>query len=174
MADAATPNAGWAARFLASGHEDALDLNLWSGDYPLTLGGVTYAPGQGVSIQHAANEIGAPSRRVTCSFAITDTETRAALMQDPGPQMVEIRFLVSLDAGLSWEFAPGPFIGRLSKPSIAGGLFSVELETYRGDADRGRPLKWSHEQQVKRGSGGDLAFEMSADLASGLTVRWPP
>ena len=174
MADAIPPMTGWVARFLPSGHEDALTLRLWSGDQPLTLEGTTYAPGHGITLLHAANEIGAPSRRVTCSFAIVDAASRAMLMQDPGPQMVEVRFVESTDKGGSWRFAPGRYIGRLSRPSIAGGLFSVELETYRGDADRGRPLKWSHERQVKRGSGGDLAFEMAADLQSGLTVRWPP
>jgi len=35
------------------------------------------------------------------------------------------RFVESTDKGGSWRFAPGRYIGRLSKPSIAGGLFSI-------------------------------------------------
>ena len=159
----------WLMRF-----QDSSRLNLWSGEVTFTFETIVYLPGHFISIQHAGREVGTPHRRATASFSVVDRSLRAALMQDPGPVPVLIQFISSADKGVTWTLAGGRHLGRLSNPSLTGGVYSIEIETYRGDADRGRPQKWSHERQVARGGGGDLAFEMSGKLASGIEVRWPP
>ena len=160
---------GWLARF-----QSTPPLNFWSGDERATIDGVAYDPGHFISIQHAGREVGTPQRRTTASFSIANVSLRTELLQDPGPLMVLVSFIFSNNGGITWTLAGGSHLGRLSNPSITDAVYSIEIETYRGDADRGRPQKWSHERQVTRGTGGDLGFEMSAKLASGVEVRWPP
>ena len=149
------------------------NLYLWSGDEQLTFDGNTYQPGHFISIQHASNEVGVPNRRTTASFAVVDPTMRAALLQDDGPVLVKVRFLQSTNRGKTWTAVGNQHLGRLSNPRLADGVYSVEIETYRGDIDRGRPIKWSHERQVKRDDEGDLAFEMASQLAVGIETRWP-
>jgi len=164
----APEHAGWICEFIGQG------IRFWSGDSDAVIGGKTYRPGHFISIQHAANETGTPNRRATASFAVTDPAVRAALLQDEGPTLIEVQFVHSADRGRTWRIVGNRHIGRLSSPLLRDGAYSVEIETYRGDVDRGRPAKWSHERQSKRGGGGDLAFEMAAQLASGVETRWPP
>ena len=149
------------------------DTRLWSGDSPLTFLGNVYQRGDFISLRHPSNEVGVPDRRMTISFAVTDATLRSALLQDIGPAVVRGNFIFSKDNGATWEIAGNVFAGRLSNPRITNGQYSVELEKYSGDIDRGRPQRWSHERQVKRGTGGDLAFEMSAKLAAGVSTKWP-
>ena len=163
-----TDHLAWTCEFVGK------DFRIWSGESELELNRKTYLPGNMISIAHATNETGAPSRRASASFAVADPSVRAALLQDEGPTLVEVQFLHSTDRGITWTIVGGRYLGRLSSPLLRDGVYSVEIETYKGDIDRGRPAKWSHERQVKRGSGGDLAFQMSAKLASGIETRWPP
>lgn len=164
----ATLATGWLAEF------GTVNVNLWSGDEPLNFMGKVYQPGNFINLQHASSEVGVPVRRMTASFAVAAPALRATLLQDSGPLLVTARFIYSDDNGATWNLVGNRFMGRLSNPRMAGGVYSVEIETYGGDVDRGRPNRWSHEAQVKRGGGGDLAFEMGAKLASGLETRWPP
>lgn len=159
---------GWLAEF------DAVNINLWSGDEPLNFMGKVYSPGHMISLANPTNEIGVPSRRMTANFSVADPALRASLLEDRGPLLVKARFISTVDNGATWTLTGNQFMGRLSNPRLSDGVYSVEIETYSGDVDRGRPVRWSHERQVKRGSGGDLAFEMSSKLASGLVRRWPP
>ena len=52
---------------------------------------------------------------------------------------------------------------------------TVEIETQRGDVDRGRPLRWSHEDQQRRFPD-DLGMEYMRKLAhdDGIETGWPP
>jgi len=159
---------GWLARFAT------VNLNLWSGDEPLDFMGTVYSPGHFIRLEHASAELGVPRRRMVASLSVADTATRAALLEDEGPLLVTARFIYSTDNGATWNLSGNRFMGRLSSPRLSGGVYSVEIETYGGDVDRGRARRWSHEAQVKRGSGGDLAFEMGAALSSGKETRWPP
>lgn len=159
---------GWLAEF------DGFDINLWSGDSVLNFDNKVYQPGHFISLDHAGSEIGTPTQRLRASFPVTDPGVRAKLLEDEGPVLVRGRFIFSNDNGLNWTVGGNPFVGRLSNPRLSAGSYSVEIETYGGDVDRGRTVKWSHERQVKRGSGGDLAFEMAGQLESGLSIRWPP
>ncbi|MCY3981272.1 MAG: hypothetical protein OXF51_05780 [Alphaproteobacteria bacterium] len=161
------PMVGWITRFTST------NVALWSGETALDFDGVVYQPGAFVQIEHAVSELGAPSRRLRASFAVTDPGLRAALLQDEGPVPIEGHLIASTDRGQTWARIGNPFAGRLSNASIEDGVYSCEFETAKGDVDRGRPIRWSHERQVKRGSGGDLAFEMSGQLEAGVEIRWP-
>ena len=100
--------------------------------------GQEYLPGHFIDIQHAGNELGDPIRRTTASFSVTDPTVRQSLLADPGPVPIEVTFIFSRDKGLTWTAAGGKHLGRLSKPEITNGQYRVEIETYRGDADRGQ------------------------------------
>ena len=163
----ATVAIGWIMEIV--GH----DIRLWSGDSDLTFNSHVYRRGDFISLRHPSNEVGVPDRRMTASFAVTDSSLRAALLEDIGPAVVRGNFIYSSDNGATWEVAGNVFAGRLSNPRLTNAQYSVELEKYSGDIDRGRPVRWSHERQVKRGTGGDLAFEMSAKLASGIVTKFP-
>ena len=111
---------------------------------------------------------------MSASFAVPTPALRLAFMQDPGPLTVIIEWLVSLDQGLTWRKVPRKFVGRLSKPLIKDGIYTIEIETYGGDVDRGRPLKWSNEDQQARHPG-DKGLEYVRQLSDGLRdQRWPP
>ena len=157
---------GWRAKV------EGTDYRLWSGDVDQVFGGETYMAGHFIEIGHAGNEIGTPVRRATAAWALRDDVDKSFLLDDIGPKTVLVTFIFSRDKGLTWREAPGSHRGRLSSPSYRSGIYSIEIETYRGDADRGRPQRWSHERQVKRN--GDRAFEMAADLAAGIETKWPP
>ena len=168
LAEPPPAHVGWLAEFVGT------TTLLWSGDTELTLDGKTWAPGHFITIRHAGNEIGTPARRTSATFSVTDPALRMAFLQDPGPVLVEVRFIYSADRGLTWAVAGGKHLGRLSSPVITNAAYTVEIETYRGDADRGRPVRWSHERQVKRGGEGDLAFEMASQLEAGIETKFPP
>ena len=161
------PLVAWLANFMDSGHK------FWSGQDDLTLNGVTYQGRSFISLSTAEASLEAPRRRMTASFPAVDGALRAMLMQDPGPLMVEIRWIYSMDHGQTWMLIPRKFIGRLSSPIIREGSYTIEIETFGGDADRGRPLRWSDEDQQRRFPG-DKGLEYMRDLSEGIDTKWPP
>ena len=80
----------------------------------------------------------------------TDELPGAEFMQDEGPLPVKIQWIYSED-GVTWQDAPVSISGRLSDTKIEGNAIAAELETRRGDVDRGRPRRLSHEDQMARG-----------------------
>ena len=169
-ASGVTPMAAWFAE-LGTGADS---IRFWSGDEDLIFDSKAYAGRNFIALSGSENSIGAPSRRMTASFAATTPELRAALLQDPGPLMVVIEWIVSNDYGQTWNRVPHKFVGKLSKPVIKDGIYSIEIETYGGDIDRGRPLKWSHDDQQKRFPG-DRGMEYTRRLAEGIRdATWPP
>ena len=157
----------WLANFVDSGYR------FWSGDGNLTIGGVTYQGRNFISLSTAEASLDAPRRRMTASFTIFDSTLRRALLQDPGPLTVEIRWIYSIDNGVNWLMVPRRFVGRLSTPVIRDGRYTIEIETYGGDVDRGRPLKWSHEDQMRRFPG-DRGLEYMRAISEGVEISWPP
>ena len=161
------PLVGWLANFMDSGHR------FWSGEGDLTIGGEVYQGNNFISLSTAEASLDAPRRRMTASFPAIDAALRAALMQDPGPLVVEIRWIYSLDHGQTWLFVPRKFVGRLSSPVIRAGTYTIEIETFGGDVDRGRPLRWSDEDQQRRFPG-DRGMEYMRELSEGIDTKWPP
>lgn len=147
----------------------------WSGDEDLTFQGETWEAAVGISIQNITDELGNPTRRARASFRLTDDALRVALFEDIGPTPVELQWIYSADRGISWNLIDIKFVGRLSKPTIINGTYVVELETYTGSVDRGRPIKWSHEYQMTRNPNRiDTAFKRVRSLESGAEIEWPP
>ncbi len=144
----------------------------WTGEGDVTLNSQVYQGRPFITLSAAETTLGAPDRRLTVSFPVTDRTLRQQLLQDPGPLTIKILSIYSTDRGQTWNIVPSLFVGRLSKPVIRDGVYSIEIETYGGDVDRGRPLKWSDEDQRARSSG-DRGFEDVRALASGIETRWP-
>ena len=157
---------GWLAE-IGTGHY------FWSGEGQLVFDGNTYTGSHFVTLSPAEATVGAPRKRMTASFRVFSADLRAAVLQDPGPLPVEINWIYSTDQGQSWTRLPRKFVGRLSSPTIQNGIYTIEIETYGGDVDRGRPLKWSDEDQQDRAPG-DKGLEYMRQLASGIDTRWPP
>ena len=161
----------WLAAIPATGRR------FWSGDTALSFEGNTYEAGNAISFDDISNELGSPNRRAKVSFLVTDPAVRAEFLQDLGPQIVEVRWIQSSNRGVDWTPLPIKFTGRISKPTMADGLVTIELETYTGTVDRGRPLKWSHERQMTRDPNRiDRSMEMAGKLQAGFEsgFRWPP
>ena len=164
---ASVPHFAWVAR-LGTG------LNVWSGDTDVTIEGVDYQAGIGLSLSDITEEEGVPAKRARVSFGVANPNLRRELLNDPGPVRVEMRWIASHDQGATWEFLPLRFVGRLSKPAMRDGIYTIELERYVGTVDRGAPRRWSHEQQQVRTHGVDKGFEFVRGLSQGKEIRWPP
>ena len=98
--------------------------------------------------------------------------TRRLLQEDYGPIPITVGWVRSRDGGRSWTRLSRSFSGRLSNPTLLDGLYTVEIETVLGDADRGTPQRWSYEAMVNRHN--DKFFEAVSSYASGVDLKWPP
>ena len=147
----------------------------WTGADDLTYDGATYQGRDFVALAPAEATLGAPNRRMTASFAFAGLPRaqKNAFLQDPGPLTVELEWIYSDDQGQTWARVPRKFVGRLSRPRIVDGIYTIEIETWGGDVDRGRPRKWSHEDQRARDPT-DRGMEYMRPLAAGVETRWPP
>ena len=149
-------------------------FHFWSGSGDLDYDGETWRGAYGVvEVSETEQDISAPSQRVTITVGIADNTLRAALLQDEGPVVVELRWIYSTDSGLTYVPLPRRFMGRLSRPTMSDGLYRAELETYDGDIDRGRPKYWSHETQIAEYPD-DNGLEAMRALGAGIDVSWPP
>ncbi len=152
---------------------------------------VAWTGGAALGIGEHERVSGRPERRMSLALSGVPRERRARFMQDPGPIEVTVRWVYSPDLGESWHEVPGArYRGRLSGGSLQDGTLAVELETLLGDVERGRPRRWSHEDQQRRsparevaaGDGGakrtvpaDLGLEHMRALArQGVETAWPP
>ena len=170
----AAPLVHWLADFFDSKPV----YRFWSGAEDLVFEGETYQGRNFISLSPAEASLDAPHRRMQASFAVADAELRANLMQDPGPLNVRLRWLVKQGGdehgSKPWRLVPRSFVGRLSRPVIRNGVYAIDIETHGGDVDRGRPLRWSHEDQQARHPG-DMGMEYVRQLSEGITdARWPP
>ena len=142
----------------------------WNGEI---WDGTQSVNGAFVAVSPVTDKVGMPDRRASVSIAVNAEMTRALLAIDTGPVSVFLRYLYSLDNGLSWIEAPMALAGRLSQPKFEQGVYTVEIETWSGDADRGEPKFWSDETQ-RAEYPGDKGFEFVRGLAQGIDTRWPP
>lgn len=170
-------------------------VRLWTGQGALTLNSQRYeGGGKALAIGEAETRSGEPDRRMTITLSGIPTGVRRKFLQDVGPAPVTIEWIYSRDSGKSWTKIAGlSFRGRLSTPGLSDGVFQIEIETLRGDVDRGRPLRWSHEDQqrryprenytVKNKDTGRLETRQGPDLGmaymkqlsrKGTESSWPP
>ncbi len=150
-------------------------VRLWTGYDRLSIGGHSYeGGGKALSISEAETTSGDPDRRMTLTLSGIPTDTRRKFLQDVGPLPAMIEWIYSNNSGASWQKIPLSFRGRLSTPAFSDGTFQIEIETLRGDVDRGRPLRWSHEDQQRRFPE-DKGLEHMRTLAQqGVETGWPP
>ena len=170
---------GWAVDIAGIGLGRS-PFRLWSGQGQLTLNGKTYEGttfdgGALASISPVENSIGDPSSRAVVSIAVPNAAIRSMLNIDVGPVWVEVFNIYSIDGGLSWTKLRTGIAGRLSRPNfdVEGSVYTVEIETWSGDADRGRPKLWSDESQ-KAEYPNDRGMEFLREYESGVEIKWPP
>ncbi|WP_425154711.1 hypothetical protein [Candidatus Palauibacter sp.] len=162
-----TRDVGWLVRFANTGHR------FWSGHGDLTLDGVTYG-GLGGLVELGASETDAQTAtRLGVSVKAADPTLAASVLQDHGPSDVVVCWIWSADGGITWQPLDHEFRGRLSRPVLEAGVYRIEIEMYRGDIDRGRPLRWNDETQRIRAPG-DTGMSRMRRLADGVRVTWPP
>lgn len=151
-------------------------MRLWTGRGDLEFGGQTWrGGGAALRVSEVETASGEPDRRMKIEISGIPNSLRGKFLQDVGPLPVLIEWVWSSDSGKTWnKLRDIQFRGRLSSPSFANGVFSVELETYRGDVDRGAPRLWSHEDQQRR-TAGDKGMEYMRLLSQeGVETGWPP
>ena len=173
--EAPTPTATGNEAIMVAWLIDLIDTeyHFWSGDTDLDFMGTTYLGRNFLTLSGAESSVDAPNRRMTISFIVADNTLRSELLQDIGPVTVQIQWLHSSDRGMTWALVPRKFVGRLSRPQIVGGVYTIEIETFGGDIDRGRPVFWSDEDQRRRFPG-DKGMEYMRQLAEGVEISWPP
>ena len=151
-------------------------VRVWTGQGSLTLDGADYAGGgKALAVSGAETRSGDPDKRLTITLSGIPTDIRSTFLQDVGPLPVTVEWVYSSDSGESWQKVPGVlFRGRLSTPVLSEGVFEIEIETERGDVDRGRPLTWSDEDQRRRFTD-DHGLEYMRQLSrEGTESAWPP
>ena len=173
----AKPMVAWAMEIAGIG-DMKVPYRVWSGLEQLDWNGTIWdgtqnVNGAFVSVSPVTDKVGTPDRRASVTVSVNAEMTRELLAVDTGPVSVFLRYLYSLDNGLSWIEAPMALAGRLSQPKFEGGFYSVEIETWSGDADRGEPKFWSDETQ-RAEFPGDKGFEFVRKLSQGLDTKWPP
>lgn len=155
--------------------ESGFPLRLWTGQGGLRVGSQLYqGGGAALAVSEVETASGEPDKRVTLRLSGIPRALRRQFLQDVGPMEVLIEWIFSKDRGSTWQKIPISFQGRLSTPSLAQGVLTVEVETMRGDVDRGHPLRWSHEDQQRRHSGDKGMEYMRALAQQGVQTEWPP
>ena len=150
-------------------------LRFWTGQGDLTLSGNTYqGGGKALGVGELEVASGSPDRRMTITLSGIPTSLRTKFLQDVGAVKVSVAWIYSSDKGESWSLAPVSFSGRLSAPAMGEGTLTVEVETLRGDVDRGVPRFWSDEDQQRRTSGDKGMAYMKQLAKKGVETGWPP
>ena len=172
-----TPIVAWAMEIDGIG-STLVEYRVWSGEGQLSLNsetweGVSGANGAAVQLSAYTAQIGQPRQRTQVQVAVPPAAIRDMLAFDSGPRGIRVHYIYSTDAGRTWEEAPISIAGQVSRPQYEDGLYTVEIETWGGDADRGEPKFWSDETQKAEHSG-DKGFEFARQIAQGLEVKWPP
>ena len=173
----AAPMVGWLLEIDGIGNDGTV-YRVWSGFGDLEFDDVTWsgtqsANGAWMAISPVTDEIGAPVARAQVSIAVPSSVVIDMLEIDVGPAQVFLSYIYSQDHGRSWVRSPVGLAGQLSQPQFEDGVYTVEIETYAGDADRGAPRVWSHETQQAEHPG-DLGFQFMRALSQGVEAKWPP
>ena len=90
-----------------------------------------------------------PDRRAQIVISSVGSNIRSDWLQDSGPVRTEVFFLHEVAPANegdtpTWQRVPNVgFVGVVSDVQIQGGNINIELETLRGDVDKGRPRQWS-------------------------------
>lgn len=144
-----------------------------SAEEDIEIGGETYRGSRVVSVADVELTDGLPDGRAGFSVAVPEDADYDALSEDSGPVEVIVGWAKSTDNGQTWTALSRKVVGRMSTATIEGRVVNVEIETLRGDVDRGGVATWSHEDQQAEFAG-DLGFEYARALAEGdVEIGWP-
>ena len=154
--------------------QSTVPIRLWTGQGDLVFGGETFrGSGGALSVSELELTSKEPDRRLQIILSGVSPSSRAQFIQDLGPLLVIVKWIRSADHGETWT-ETASFQGRLSTPNIQDGGISIEVETEKGDVDRGQAIRWSHEDQLRRYPG-DLGMEHFRALSQqGIDTTWPP
>ena len=170
--------------FIAEVHMDPEDVRYWTGIGELTLPDGTYTGLPFVAISSTEESVGAPDTRLqlaidtnpppsaTAAHADALLDLKRSIIQGFGFREVTVRRIVSNNEGRTWQILPWKFFGRLSNSQITDGVWTFDIETFTGDADRGRPLLWADSTQLARFPG-DKGFNFARILSRGVQTPWP-
>lgn len=150
-------------------------LRYWSGQGELVYAGKTY---QGANKLQFVGQLEQrptkPSKRMEVHISVKEDARLLEFLQDRGPFGVTVHYLGREGPGGAVVLLPVKFVGRASSPAIVQRLLKLELETLKGDVDRGVVLYWSHEDQQARFPD-DRGLEYMRKLAEeGIDTTWPP
>ena len=164
----------------------SLTLNV--GDGPQTYVGTTVNGTQLVGLRSIAETKGQRNRRASISINLPDVPDRApflAALVDPGPVPVVVRWARTQTNWETFSIINRTFVGRLSRPTVAGGVYSIDIETLSGRDQFGDQRSVSFEVQRNAYPAGrdavagidypeDDSFFMLPILgAQGVRTRWP-
>lgn len=159
-------------------------LRYWTGEGDLTLPDGTYTGIGFVALSASEESTEAPSSRLQISIHVGDPPGASATLRQQllsirqrinegfGFEDITIRHIISNDHGRTWQIIPWRFFGKLSNSQITDGLWTVEIETFKGDADRGRTLLWSDSTQLARFPG-DKGMNFTRKISQGVPTEWP-
>ena len=160
------------------------EIRWWTGIGEIVLPDGTYRGMPIINISSTEESVGAPDNRLQVSIDTNPPpsapaqlvqalrDLRVNVLQGLGFREVTLRRIVSNDEGRTWQILPWKFFGRLSNSQIRDGVWSVDIETFTGDTDRGRPLMWSDSTQLSRFPG-DKGFNFTRVLSRGIQTPWP-
>ena len=159
-------------------------LRYWTGEGELTLPDGTYTGMSFVRLSPTEESTEAPSSRLRISIALglgpsatpeerTEIQNlRARILEGFGFESITIRRIISDDYGRTWQILPWRFVGKLSNSQITSNLWTVDVETFTGDSDRGRVVQWTDSTQLSRFPG-DKGFNFVRAISQGIPTRWP-
>lgn len=187
----------WFAKIGPTIEDEPETVWYWSGTGRLTLNvgdgsqaysGTTVNGTQLVDLRSIAETQGQRNRRASISINLPDVPGRApflAALVDPGPVPVVVRWAKTATAWETFSVIDRTFVGRLSRPSVAAGVYSIDIETLSGRDQFGDQRSVSFEVQRNAYPAGrdeaamidypeDDSFAMLPILAAqGVKTRWP-
>ena len=129
-----------------------------------------------IDIDNLENRADVPDERITVTLDVRDTRLRVLYLVDRGPLQVTATKVKSDDQGNTWTSTGAVFIGKLSATLYRDQKCYAEVETLKGDVDRGEVVHWSHEDQ-QRNYPGDLGLQWVRETVHQDPERnfgWPP
>ena len=150
----------------------------WLGEGNRTYGGQTYngvmgPNGAAMAIGQMTAGTSVGLERLTIQIAGTTATAKQFMQNGYGPMETTVEWASSPDAGKSFVSTNRSYKGRISNGDydFNTNIFSSEIESQAGLQDYSLPQQWDHASQQQRHPG-DLGFEYTDDLASGIDIKW--
>ena len=161
---------------LSTGH---ITRRWWSGAGDLTFDSVTWEgttsdadQGSLVFISSLEESADVPETRLQIRLNITSESVRNLYSRDFGSPRVLLQWIYSTD-GINWIKLVRQYRGRVSSVVSDGGTLTVEVESKKGDVDRGLVIYWNDESHRRRYPS-DTGFRHLRNLQEvGAQVTWP-